>query len=272
MRFRLAFTLIELLVVIAIIGMLVAILLPAISAAREAARRATCSSNLHQIGLGLRMHHDSRQAFPIGCLERSNRRLSWNVWLLPFIDETTISNLYNTKLPYSAPENHEAGRHVIPLFLCPSTTRFTLDRNGDTSGDRDGNGQYDPGEDLAFTDYGGMFGCGRVQPIGNGVMIWDRAIRDKDIIDGLGHTIMIAEDTGRGPSQDGEWSNGENIFDVTGPINTIQNNEIWCDHRSGSNALFCDGAVHFLRNEIDQNILNALCTRNNADQDGDGEY
>lgn len=48
---RRAFTLVELLVAVAILGLLAALLLPAVHAAREAARRAECVSNLHQYGI-----------------------------------------------------------------------------------------------------------------------------------------------------------------------------------------------------------------------------
>jgi len=133
------FTLVELLVVIAIIGILVALLLPAIQAAREAARRNSCSNNLKQLGLALHNYHDSVRRFPYmrggtagPCDATSNcSRISGWVSLLPYMeqaplyDEIKSSQIIGTTTyaaygPHPWDGNYTPWNQRVPALLCPS--------------------------------------------------------------------------------------------------------------------------------------------------------
>jgi len=121
-----AFTLVELLVVIAIIGTLVGLLLPAVQAAREAARRVSCSSNLRQLALAMVHYESARKALPPTDLPGG---FSIQARLLPFMEEGNIASQLNFSQPattgaYNAqvPNPLFAALFAtpIPVLLCPS--------------------------------------------------------------------------------------------------------------------------------------------------------
>jgi prepilin-type N-terminal cleavage/methylation domain-containing protein/prepilin-type processing-associated H-X9-DG protein len=129
---RTAFTLVELLVVIAIIGVLVALLLPAVQAAREAARRATCNNNLKQCGIALHNYHDVYNRLPhnhaiwINDWSRSEIRGSYIVRILPYIEQggplyERLDFRSDNTVEYALmPDGEYVYSKVIPALLCPS--------------------------------------------------------------------------------------------------------------------------------------------------------
>jgi prepilin-type N-terminal cleavage/methylation domain-containing protein len=130
-------TLIELLVVIAVIGVLVALRMPAVQAAREAARRGQCASNLRQVGLAMNNYRTTIGVFPPGRLrsrvDHNGRCFSAYAYLLPYLDHGPIYNATNFNLnPDNAPNATVAGENGlqpenttclftnINTLLCPS--------------------------------------------------------------------------------------------------------------------------------------------------------
>ena len=220
-RFRSGFTLVELLVVIAIIGLLVALLLPAVQAARESARRVTCTNNLKQHGLAVHGFHDAnKKIVPVSI--GGHGQASWQVLIMPFCE---LAPLYEqvdvSRTWYTYPP--QIVQQQIDFFYCPSRGRTVFQSRELNS--RFGFRQRDGG---ALTDYAMSVGdgcyyphwnswsdeCGRGPPgAGNGVgaradfsavvedgpegdivlVGWEAPLSFKHVTDGLSNTILAGE-------------------------------------------------------------------------------
>ncbi|MEM0926122.1 MAG: DUF1559 domain-containing protein [Planctomycetota bacterium] len=273
---RRGFTLVELLVVIAVLGIVFALLLPAVQASREAARRTQCVNRLKQLGLACHTYENRRREFPVGCIGcsfstapgqpfRPLRFLSWNVQILPDLEQQALWEQFDLKQPVYRSPNRDAASRVLPVFLCPSEPTNQL------------NVPFGLFRGMAYTDFCGIYGVegpGRNprQPHSRhflaadslGVMLYEEASKTSHIFDGLSHTAMIAESNLRRISES-EWANGHNLFaqEQSTPINSDSGlgNDIGSPHPGGASIAFTDGHVSFYSDSTDQKVLNALLTR-----------
>ena len=282
------FTLIELLVVIAIIAVLIAQLLPAVQAAREAARRAGCLNNMKQIGIALHNYHDSRNVLPPGYIYAKGYPtggFGWATMILPNIEQPALFNAVNFSLPAWSASNSTVCIQRIATYICPTDYTITglLIREG---------------YNYARSSYVGSFGPNDMDPFPDdraGIMSRNSRTSFAEITDGLSQTLAGGERTnavyltviGSTDHFDLEtlWPGAIKEDPVDDHAHTtlfqafaLTNSPLFDDrdsmsyHAGGSNYLFADGSVKFIKLSINLNVYQALGSRAGGEVIGSDQY
>jgi prepilin-type N-terminal cleavage/methylation domain-containing protein len=211
------FTLVELLVVIAIIGTLVALLLPAVNAAREAARNASCKNNIKQLTTALINMDSNGRSMPGYVNELADtsqgknasgqynvaRRASWIVVIFPYMEQGPLWEQWSGNFP----SNPQAP--YIEVLTCPSNPPESsnlpwlsyVGNAGEAFGDdRRSSSPASPYSAKLNTEYAGNglffddFKNTNAVPVSDGREAHQRiTVRLGNVADGLSKTMLVSE-------------------------------------------------------------------------------
>ncbi len=286
---RAAFTLIELLVVIAIIGIMVGLLLPAVQAAREAARRMSCSNNMRQIVLATHNYHGTFNQFPAG--SNLSNFISPFVGILSHLEESNNYQQWDFSKNYDDPYNREVSSQKVAAYLCP-----TMILNRDAPDNRIGtNGK--PVETGAPSSYLWCEGTDDYMIKADGLfgLNWptygynNPPNRFRDCFDGTSTTLALGETVY--DYKDYLWSGSKLPAGMAGtvkwgtarwvvgypkialgttlyPLNvhTVANlGGFASQHTGGAYFVYADGSTRFMTDSIDFSIYKALATKNGSE-------
>jgi hypothetical protein len=287
-RERRGLALVEMVTGVGVLLTLVALQLPALQRSREAARRSQCVNNMKQLGLAMHNYNAVVGTFPMSNVigPGHGNGHSCFTMLLPYMEQAPAYNLYNFHLEDWHVANRTVAGVKLAVFICPSNTNVEPTAAADIRTHKDK--PYEGKSTFAAGHYGANWGGVReasgaeafkaypgsylglimtvVDPDAKGK---SRNIGLRDITDGTSFTLAVVEKRSSFGWAVGGWGGSE--FDV----NTIPNYEgddaklrrvfTGSYHPGGINALQADGAVMFLKSDIEKATWYALTTRSGGE-------
>ena len=294
-----AFSLVELLVVLAILGIMVALLLPAVQAARESSRRATCSNHQKQVGLAILSYEAAHGDFPagrIGCDDSGDSTnisvcppglpaekktgASGFISILPQLDQQPLyeqlnveeGGLWNRNVDdlqwYGDLGKCKGVKERVEVLVCPSDDSGPISDVyapvlAATSSYAFAQGSYGPDVSPVATKYEN-----------DGMFLYVIRRQAKQVTDGLSHTMLLGEvvlaDTWESSNT---WSyalaNADCLRTTTNLLNTRPGAGITIERQNGAfgsqhpdGALFCfgDGHIDFVTDDVDGDIYREMST------------
>ena len=201
-------------------------------------------NNLKQIALGMLNHESAKKKFPAAFSVDKNGKalLSWRVQILPYVGERPLYDEFRPSIwagePWDSQQNKQLVDRMPEIYLNP-------------------NGDIEPPKTnyLAVTGQEAMF-PGSTSPGGGRRQ---RGPSGDHIRDGLAHTVMIVE---ADADQAAVWASPDDwVFDPKNPKRGLGS------YRPGGFlAVFADGHVRFISNDVDDEILSAAMTREGGER------
>lgn len=217
-------------------GLAPGMLIPAVKQARDAARMSDNKNNLKQIAIALMNYQETYGRFPGPAIldKRQRPRLSWRVEILPYIDEQVLYEQFHRDEPWDSDHNKTLIAKMPKVFASPNYPE--LGKQGKTT---------------------------YLVPLGKGTM-WDnpKGNKDRDVLDGLSNTILIVD-----AHQDAAviWTKPDDLtIDFKDLQKTLKNLRPGRFH-----AVFAEGTVRLLSEDIDLEVLKGLFTRAGNEDVGD---